>query len=88
MTSQELKPGMRVRITQIVGRREGDWDRPTEGTILSVRPEKTGSWHAHAKDAKLWLQRVRLQKADGEITTLNLDEHSRVEIVAESAPAD
>ena len=38
------------------------------------------SWFAHSKNDRLWLDRLVIKKDDGEITTLNLDEFSRVEI--------
>ncbi|MBX3315584.1 MAG: hypothetical protein KF902_01830 [Phycisphaeraceae bacterium] len=41
----------------------------------------TGSWFAHSKDKKLWLDRLELKKDDGEIVVVNLDRYSRVEIV-------
>ena len=49
------------------------------GTIVSFGPGTTGSWFAHAKDHKIWLERLEIEKADGEIVTLNLDQYSRVE---------
>lgn len=54
---------------------------PVEGEVIRHRPEPTGSWFAHGKDDRYWLNRLRLKKSDGEITTLALDENSRVEIL-------
>jgi hypothetical protein len=81
MDEAALRPGQRVRIWQQIDRREGDWNHCVEGEILSVRAEKTGSWFAHAKEAKLWLNRVRLRKHDGEITTITVDPYTRVELI-------
>lgn len=81
MTQIELKAGQRVRIRQTIERREGPWTCETVGTVLSVEPEKTESWFAHAQDNKLWLRRLRLRKDDGELTTLTLDRHSEVEVL-------
>lgn len=83
MTTQQLKPGQRIRVTQEIDRREGNWVHEVAGTVLAAQPEKTGSWHARGKDAKLWLQRIRLQKEDGEITTIVVDQHTRVEVLAD-----
>ncbi len=81
MTVIDLKPGQKVRVHLEIDRREGNWTREVVGTVLSVRPEKTGSWFAHGKDDKLWLYRVRLQKADGEITTIAVDQFTRCEVL-------
>ena len=52
-----------------------------EGTLLRARQEKTGSWFAHARDDKLWLDRIEVEKDDGELVVLNLDQYSHVEVV-------
>jgi hypothetical protein len=86
MPTQELEPGMLVRVHQEVDRREGNWANEIVGTVVEVFPAPTGSWHAHGKDDKLWLNRIRLKKPDGEITTLILDDHTRVEVLGMSRP--
>lgn len=81
MARDELPVGKRVRITQSVDRREGAWSGDVIGTIVSVAAQKTGSWYAHGRDAKFWLQRIFLKKDDGELTTLTLDRSTRVEVL-------
>ena len=49
-----------------------------EGTVQRYEQRKTGSWFAHAKDDKLWLDRLTLQKDDGEIVVCVLDQYSHV----------
>ncbi|MCK4340727.1 MAG: hypothetical protein KAY37_03265 [Phycisphaerae bacterium] len=83
MTINECKPGQRVRILHTVERRDRDWVGATEGVIKSIEQQKTGSWYAHGKDAKLWLQRLRLVKDDGEITLLNIDSRTEIELLGE-----
>jgi len=34
----------------------------------------TGSWFARGKDDRLWLKRLRLRKADGEVSLLVVDD--------------
>ena len=41
--------------------------------------QKTGSWYAHSRDKKLWLDRLELRKDDGEIVVINLDQRTAVE---------
>lgn len=77
----EPRAGQRVRILQEIDRREGNWTNEVVGTVVSVEPEKTGSWFAHGKDEKFWLNRIRLRKDDGELTTVVVDQYTRYEIV-------
>jgi hypothetical protein len=76
-----LKPGQRVRIQQQVNRREGDWLGCVEGVVVEVAPHKTGSWFAHGVEDKLWLNRIKLRKPDGEVTLLVVDPSMSVEIL-------
>jgi len=52
-----------------------------EGTVVAVGQGKTGSWFAHGKDNKVWLDRGELRKDDGERVVMNLDRFSRVDVV-------
>jgi hypothetical protein len=56
-----------------------------EGTVVRCGQSKTGSWFAHSKDHKLWLDRVELRKDDGELVVVNLDQYSRVEVLGSAA---
>ncbi|MBI5763401.1 MAG: hypothetical protein HZA51_07745 [Planctomycetes bacterium] len=40
--------------------------------MLSISPQPTGSWFAHGKNDRLWLNRLRLLKDDGEVVELIL----------------
>jgi hypothetical protein len=81
MTGSPLTPGTKVRITQQIGARHYSFSAPVEGVVVKFEQRKTGSWFAHSATDKLWLDRVVLRKADGEISTLNLDEYSVVEAI-------
>ncbi|HYO11508.1 MAG TPA: hypothetical protein VER17_21270 [Tepidisphaeraceae bacterium] len=83
----QLKPGARVRVTQQIAARDYTWSADVRGTIVQFQQKQTGSWFAHAKNDKLWLDRLVIKKDDGEITTLNLDEYSRVELEPPSSAA-
>jgi hypothetical protein len=85
---QKLVPGAQVKITQQLAARDHSWSTEVRGTVVDFSQRQTGSWYAHSKNDKLWLDRLTLRKADGEITTLNLDEFSVVEVEpATTAPA-
>ncbi len=83
MSGRILQPGTRVRVTQIIRGRDTEWTTHVEGELLSHGAEKTGSWFAHGRDDRVWLDRIRLRKDDGEVTVLNLDQYSQVTILQE-----
>jgi hypothetical protein len=74
-------PGTRVRVTQQMPQAGQVWTETTEGVITRARQAKTGSWFAHSKDDRLWLDRLELRLDDGELTVLNLDRYSVVDVV-------
>ena len=75
-------PGTRVRVThQISNSHDETWTNSVEGEVQRYRQAKTGSWFAHAKDDQLWLDRMEIRLADGELAVLNLDQYSVVEIL-------
>ena len=77
---KKLVPGAKVKVTQQIAARDYSWASEIAGTIVSFEQQETGSWYAHSKNYKLWLDRLTLKKSDGEITTLNLDEFSVVKV--------
>lgn len=79
----EFKAGQRVAITQQVPRQSGVWTGRVEGVVVRTEQAKTGSWFAHAKDDKLWLDRLVIQKDDGEVIVANLDPYTHVEVIGE-----
>ena len=76
----KLKPGQSVRVIQQIAARDHSYSTDIRGTVVDYSQKKTGSWFAHSKDDKLWLDRLTLRKPDGELITLNLDDYSVVEI--------
>jgi hypothetical protein len=76
----EFKPGMKVVVTQQIATRDHTWTTKISGEVVKYEQKKTGSWFAHAKDDKLWLDRLTLRKADGEIYVCNLDPYTHVEL--------
>lgn len=79
------QPGTRVIVTQQMPQLDTVWSQAVEGTIVRAHRARTGSWYAHSKDDKLWLDRLELRRDDGEIVVLNLDQYSVIEQV-EDAP--
>jgi hypothetical protein len=81
----QLTPGTRVKVTQQIAARQYAWPITVRGTIVEYQQRPTGSWFAHAKNDKLWLDRLVLRKEDGEISTLNLDEFTHIEFESPAA---
>jgi hypothetical protein len=77
---KQLVPGAKVKVTQQIAARHYALPAVVRGTVVEYGQKETGSWFAHSRDDRLWLDRLVLRKDDGEITTLNLDEYSHVEI--------
>ncbi|HRJ48975.1 MAG: hypothetical protein KF787_08325 [Phycisphaeraceae bacterium] len=81
MIDMTYRPGQRVRVTQQIPRLSGTTSITVEGVVIRSGQQKTGSWFAHARDERLWLDRLELRREDGELVTVNLDQYSSVEIL-------
>ena len=79
-TREQLRPGVKVKVTQQIAARHYSWPTEIRGTIVEFKQQETGSWYAHSKDDRLWLDRLVLKMPDGEVTTLILDDYSHIEI--------
>ena len=77
----EAGVGQRVRVTQQIPFAQKTQTTVIEGEVLRAGQQKTGSWFAHSRDKKLWLDRLELRRDDGEIVHLNLDQYSKVEVL-------
>ncbi|MCC7191775.1 MAG: hypothetical protein IT444_03240 [Phycisphaeraceae bacterium] len=77
----QFQPGQKVTVTQQIAQRDEVWTTTVTGTVIRVGQAKTGSWFAHAKDDRLWLDRLVLRKDDGEIVVINLDPYTHVELL-------
>ena len=74
--------GQRVKVTQVIRTRNGEWQTAVVGKVISVLSRPTGSWHAHGKHDKLWLPRLLLQRDDGELADLVMDDETQVIVLA------
>jgi len=81
ITPDTLAPGTRVRITKQVARLGKVPTTAVEGTVVKAEQRKTGSWFAHSKDDKLWLDRLEITKDDGEIYICNVDTQTFIEVL-------
>lgn len=81
----QFEVGQKVAVIQQILQRDEVWTARVVGEVVRCGQRKTGSWYAHSKDDKLWLDRLVLRKEDGEIVELSLDANTRVELLAGAA---
>lgn len=74
----QFPPGTPVCVRETVRRRSRDSVTEVVGVVESWDVLPTGSWYAHGKNNKLWLARLKLRKADGEITLLVIDDATEI----------
>lgn len=79
--SSQLTPGARVKVTQQIAARDRTIATEITGTVVAFEQQTTGSWFAHSIQNRLWLDRLVLKKDDGEISTLILDQYTRIDLV-------
>jgi hypothetical protein len=75
------QPGTVVRVTQQIPRRLDTYTMTITGKVIRQERQYSGSWFARNKNGRVWLDRLLIQKDDGEITILNLDEYTVVEVL-------
>ncbi|MCS6852056.1 MAG: hypothetical protein NZ700_12915 [Gemmataceae bacterium] len=75
-----LKPGQRLRITQTVrvGRRQ--WDTTVYGTFRGVQYLATGLATDRRPEDDVIIPTVHFTKDNGELSSIALDEHTRIEL--------
>jgi hypothetical protein len=87
MKIDHFEPGQRVVVVQQIPLRDRVWTTRVSGRVVRSEQKKTGSWYAHAKGDRLWLDRLVMEKDDGEIVDCILDEYTHVELMPEPVKA-
>ena len=89
MYESHFPPGTQVKVEQIIDHRSDPITSETIGVVEAWEELPTGSWHAHGKDGKLWLSRLKLRKEDGELTLLVIDDSTTItRLETESSSAE
>ncbi len=78
MCDSQFPPGTPVCVTQSVQMGKQSIEAEVVGVVEAWDELPTGSWYAHGKNGRLWLKRLRLQKADGELVLLVVDDSTVV----------
>jgi len=85
--AKRLVPGATVEVVQQILHGDDVWTTSVRGTVLAYEQQPTGTWFAHARDDKLWLDRLVIRKDDGEISVLNLDQYAVVRVTDPVLPS-
>ena len=78
MMESQFPPGTPVCVRQTIERRTQNIETEVIGVVEAWTDEPTGAWHAHGKQHKLWLKRLKLRKADGELVLLVIDDGTSI----------
>lgn len=79
---QGLKPGQRIRITQTVRVGQQVWTATVEGAFRHVNYLATGLATQRYPADDIIVPAVHFTKDNGELSSITLDEHSKVEVVS------
>jgi hypothetical protein len=80
-TLGRLQPGQRIRITQTVRVGLKSWPATVTGTFRAVSALVTGLATDRVPQDDVIVPTVHFTKDNGELSSITLDEHSKVEIV-------
>lgn len=73
-----LKPGDKLRVTQIVRVGSRKWEATTEGTFREIAYLETGITTERVKDDDVVVPVVRFTKPNGELSSITIDENTQV----------
>lgn len=75
---RSLQPGDKLRITQTVRVGAKSWEATTDGTFRGIAYLETGITTERVKEDDIVVPIVRFTKANGELSSISIDEHTRV----------
>ena len=78
---KELKPGERIRITQTVRVGARKWTATVGGTYRGLNYLETGLMTDRVREDDIVVPVVHFVKDNGELSSVTLDENSRIEVV-------
>jgi len=78
---RSLKSGQRIRITQTVRVGRSQWTTEVTGTFREVRYLATGITTERVPEDDIVVPTVHFTKDNGELSSIALDEHSKIEVV-------
>jgi hypothetical protein len=75
---KDLKPGDKIRVVQTVRVGAKKWETTTDGTFREMAYLETGITTERVKEDDLVVPIVRFTKPNGELSSVSLDEKTRV----------
>jgi len=78
---ERLQPGQRIRITQHIRVGLKQWETTAEGVFRGVNYLATGLSTQRVPEDDIIVPTVHFTKDNGELSSIALDEHSRIEVV-------
>jgi hypothetical protein len=78
---RSLRPGQRIRVTQTVRVGRKEWTTTTVGTFRDVNYLATGLSTDRVPEDDIVVVTVHFTKDNGELSSVTLDEHSKIELV-------
>jgi hypothetical protein len=77
----KLQPEQRIRITQTVRVGQREWTTTTAGTFRRLNYLATGLSTERVPEDDIIVPTVHFTKDNGELSSITLDEHSKVELI-------
>ncbi len=75
----ELKPGDRVEVVhQVKVGSTKTWTTTTVGTVVNTERRRQGLHFRRNPDDKVFADMIKLRRDDGELTTITMDEFTRL----------
>jgi len=78
---RRLRPGQKIRVTQTVRVGQQEWTATTTGTFRDVRYLATGLSTDRVPEDDIVVPTVHFTKDNGELSSIAIDEHTRIEAV-------
>jgi hypothetical protein len=75
---RSLKPGDKIRAIQTIRVGSRKWETTTDGTFREIAYLETGITTERVKEDDLVVPIVRFTKPNGELSSICIDEHTRV----------
>jgi len=75
---KNLKPGDKIRVIQTIRVGSRKWETNTEGVFREMAYLETGITTDRVKEDDLVVPLVRFTKPNGELSSISIDEHTRV----------
>ncbi len=76
-----LRPGAVVKVVQTVKVGQKVWTTATSGTVVRTERRHRGLHFRRAADDKVFGDVIVLRRDDGELTTVSMDENTKLEVV-------